>query len=120
MAEKRVQLDRLKSLEEGLRCEKYEVDSLKTKAAEMLKSGNQAQAAAQAQQVLNQYDHTADRIKILRREREEQYKHHRSWKQAYDEFQSWMSGVREKIPAAQLRRPLRHRERRNRPRRSPV
>ncbi|XP_043237695.1 nesprin-1-like isoform X2 [Amphibalanus amphitrite] len=103
MAEKRAQLDRLKSLEESLRCEKYEVDSLKSKAAEMSASGNQAQAAAQAQQILNQYDQTADRIRLLRREREEQYKHHRSWKQAFDEFQAWMSTVREKVPAVRQR-----------------
>ena len=47
-----------------MRCEKYEVDSLKSKAAEMSASGNQTQAAAQAQQILNQYDQTADRIRV--------------------------------------------------------
>ena len=50
---------------------------------------------------------TVDRLtrcrQLLRREREEQYKHHRSWKQALDEFQAWMSAVREKVPAMRQR-----------------
>ena len=43
------------------------------------------------------------RRQLLRREREEQYKHHRAWKQAFDEFQAWMSTVREKVPAVRQR-----------------
>ena len=43
------------------------------------------------------------RRQLLRREREEQYKHHRAWKQAFDEFQAWMFTVREKVPAVRQR-----------------
>jgi nesprin-1 len=51
-------------LEEKVRCEKIEVDSLKAKATEMLASGQQSHAASQAQEILNKFDTLAERIKV--------------------------------------------------------
>lgn len=51
-------------LEEKVRCEKIEVDSLKSKAAEMLASGQQSHAASQAQKILNKFDALAEKIKV--------------------------------------------------------
>lgn len=54
----------LQSLEEALRCEQYEADSLRTRTAEMAESGGQPQLVAHSQQLLGQYDQTADRVKV--------------------------------------------------------
>lgn len=62
--EKRVQLDRIKSVEEKVRCEKIEVDNLKAKASEMLSSGQQGQSAIQAQAILDKFDDLAQKIKV--------------------------------------------------------
>ncbi|KAK3865215.1 hypothetical protein Pcinc_029165 [Petrolisthes cinctipes] len=99
LSEKRAQLERLKSLEEKLRCEKYEVESLKLKASEMLASGQQAQAASQAQNILKQFENLSDRIKSLRGERETQYRDHRHYKEAYDDLHAFVNRTRDKIPA---------------------
>lgn len=64
MSEKRAQLERIKCLEEKVRCEKLEVDSLKAKAVEMMASGQQSHAASQAQDILNKFDSLAERIKV--------------------------------------------------------
>lgn len=64
MPEKRTQLDKIKNVEDRVRCEKIEVDNLKTKAAEMLASGQQTQAASQAQAILDKFDNLAERIKV--------------------------------------------------------
>ena len=53
IGEKRSQLERLKSLEEKVRCENIEVDGLKAKVQEMITSGKQGSAAYQAQEILN-------------------------------------------------------------------
>lgn len=53
MSEKRSQLERMKSLEEKVRCENIEVDGLKSKVSEMLASGKQGVAAPQAQEILD-------------------------------------------------------------------
>lgn len=87
------------SLEEKLRCEKYEVESLKLKACEMLASGQQAQAASQAQNILKQFENLSERIKLLRGERETQYRDHRHYKEAYDDLHAFVNRTRDKIPA---------------------
>lgn len=53
MSEKRSQLERIKALEEKVRCENIEVDALKAKVGEMIASGQQSIAATQAQEILN-------------------------------------------------------------------
>lgn len=53
MSEKRSQLERIKALEEKVRCENIEVDGLKAKVGEMVASGKQGIAASQAQEILN-------------------------------------------------------------------
>lgn len=93
----------MQSLEEKLRCEKYEVESLKTKAEEMLESDKQAQAASQAQNILKQFENLSERIKSLRIEREMQYRDHRHYKEAYDDLLSFVNRTRDKIPALKQR-----------------
>lgn len=62
--EKRAQLERLKAVEEKVRCEKIEVDNLRAKAVEMLASGQQGQAATQANAILDKFDDLAQKIKV--------------------------------------------------------
>lgn len=103
MTEKRAQLERIKNTEEKVRLEKIDVDTLKAKAAEMLASGQQSQAAYQAQQILNKFDHLADQVKKLLQDREEQYRDHRLYKEAYDDLLAWISRAREKLPSMKQR-----------------
>lgn len=55
LSEKRSQLEKLRYLEEKMKCERIEVSSLKSKAAEMMASGQQSQAAIQAQHILDKF-----------------------------------------------------------------
>ncbi|XP_054006700.1 muscle-specific protein 300 kDa isoform X2 [Hylaeus anthracinus] len=103
MAEKRCQLERVKALEEKIRCENIEVDGLKMKVAEMIASGPQGLAASQAQTILNRFDALFEKIKSLLIEREEQYKDHRLYKEAHDDIINWLSRAREKIPSMKQR-----------------
>ena len=45
-----------------MKCERIEVNSLKTKAAEMMASGQQSQAAIQAQHILDKFQKLADQV----------------------------------------------------------
>ncbi|XP_044734627.1 nesprin-1 [Chrysoperla carnea] len=103
MTEKRNQLERIKTVEEKVRCEKIEVDNLKSKASEMIASGQQSQAASQAQQILNKFDTMAEKIKSLLADREDQYRDHRLYKEAHDELLQWLSRAREKLPSLKQR-----------------
>lgn len=98
MTEKRSQLERIKATEEKVRLEKIEVDALKAKAVEMLASGQQSQAAYQAQQILDKFDNLGGQVKKLLSDREEQYRDHRLYKEAYDDLSSWIGRAREKLP----------------------
>uniref|UniRef100_A0A8D8Q2T6 Nesprin-1 n=1 Tax=Cacopsylla melanoneura TaxID=428564 RepID=A0A8D8Q2T6_9HEMI len=99
MAEKRAQLEKIKLLEDKVRCETVEVDSLKVKAGEMLASGQQSQAATQAKQILDQFDTLLAKVKSLLADREDQYKDHRVYKEACDELLAWLTRARDKIPS---------------------
>ncbi|XP_029680499.1 nesprin-1 isoform X2 [Formica exsecta] len=99
MSEKRSQLERIKVLEEKIRCENIEVDGLKSKVNEMIASSQQSLAASQAQDILNKFDELFEKIKSLLAEREEQYKDHRLYKEAHDDLIGWLSRAREKIPS---------------------
>lgn len=103
MSEKRTQLERIKAAEEKVRCEKIEIDNLKSKASEMLASGQQSQAATQAQQILNKFDEMAEKMKNLLADREDQYRDHRLYKEAHDELLTWLSRAREKLPSLKQR-----------------
>ncbi|XP_012271233.1 nesprin-1 isoform X8 [Orussus abietinus] len=103
MSEKRSQLERIKALEEKVRCENIEVDSLKAKVAEMAASGQQGLAASQAQDILNKFDALFEKIKSLLTEREQQYKNHRLYKDAHDELIGWLGRAREKVPSMKQR-----------------
>lgn len=51
-------------MDEKVRCEKIEVESLKAKATEMLASGQQSHAATQAKEILQKFDTLAEKIKV--------------------------------------------------------
>ncbi|KAF5308513.1 hypothetical protein FQR65_LT06178 [Abscondita terminalis] len=101
--EKRTQLDQIKIVEEKVRCEKIEVDNLSAKVSEMLASGQQGQAATQAKQILDKFNDLADKISKLLSERENQYKDHKVYKDAYDELQRWLIRAQEKMPQIKQR-----------------
>lgn len=103
MTEKRSQLDRIRTTEEKVRLEKIDVDALKAKASEMLASGQQSQAAYQAQQILDKFDVLADKVGKLLSDREEMYRDHRLYKEASDDLISWISRAREKFPSMKQR-----------------
>lgn len=99
MTDKRAQLEKLKEVEEKARCDRLDVDTLKAKAAEMIASGQQNQAASKAQETLSKFDNLYDKIKKLLADREEQYKDHRLYKEAHDELIQWLGRAREKVPS---------------------
>jgi nesprin-1 len=84
-------------------CEKLEVESLKSKASEMMASGQQTQAAGQAQEVLKMFDTLGSEIRRLKLEREEQYKDHKNYKETSDELVGWLTRAKEKIPSLKQR-----------------
>lgn len=99
MSEKRSQLERIKTAEEKVRLEKIDVDTLKAKAAEMIASGQQSQAAYQAQQILDKFDTLADKFSKLLADREDQYRDNRLYKEAFDDLIGWINRSREKFPS---------------------
>ena len=98
MADKRAQLERIKNTEEKIRLEKIEIEPLKQKTSEMAASGQQSQAAATAQQILSKFDYLAEKISKILTDREDQYRDHRLYKEAYDDLFNWISRAREKLP----------------------
>ncbi|ETN58450.1 calmin [Anopheles darlingi] len=98
MADKRAQLERIKNTEEKIRLEKIEIEPLKQKTAEMTASGQQSQAATTAQQILGKFDYLAEKISKILTDREDQYRDHRLYKEAYDDLFNWISRAREKLP----------------------
>ncbi|VEN42511.1 unnamed protein product, partial [Callosobruchus maculatus] len=104
LTEKKSQLGRIKTLEEKVRGEKFEVDNLKAQASEVLRSKRAGDAALDAQKMLDRFDTIADKIFKLSAEREAQHKDHKTYKEAHDEVQTWMTRAQEKVP--QLQRPL--------------
>ncbi|ODN01313.1 Nesprin-1 [Orchesella cincta] len=100
LQEKRAQLETIRNLEEKIVCEKLEVDSLKSKASEMVASGQQGQAAFQAQEVLKRFDDLSSEVKRLLNEREEQFKDHKAYQECHDELVGWLNRAKEKIPSA--------------------
>ncbi|KAL7297367.1 hypothetical protein TKK_0009753 [Trichogramma kaykai] len=103
MSEKRSQLDKLRILEEKGRCENIEVDGLKSKVEEMIASGQQSTAASQAKDILNKFDDLFGKIKSILSERQDQYKHHKLYKEAHDDLIGWLNRAREKIPSSKQR-----------------
>ncbi|KAK9694281.1 Spectrin repeat [Popillia japonica] len=101
--EKKAQLNRIKTVDEKIRCEKIEVDNLKAKAADMLASGQHGQAALQAKAILDKFDDLFAKVQKLLYERENQYRDHKNYKEAYEEFQRWLTRAQEKLPQLKQR-----------------
>lgn len=103
MTDKRTHLDRIRATDEKVRLEKIDVDALKAQAAEMVASGQQSQAAFQAKQILDKFDHLSDKVRKLLADREEQYRDHRLYKEAFDDLSAWIFRAREKVPSMKQR-----------------
>ncbi|XP_060527804.1 muscle-specific protein 300 kDa isoform X12 [Cylas formicarius] len=102
-SEKKTQLERIKTLEEKVRCEKIEVDSLKSQATEVLKSERTREAAIEAQTMLDRFDNIFNKIQKLLPQKNQEYKDHRAYKEAYEEVQVWMTRAQEKVPQLKQR-----------------
>ena len=101
MAEKRTQLELIRNIEERVRLEKIEVDNLKARTLGEILKGKQSAAAVQAQEVLGKFDNVFERVKKLLSDREEQFRDHRVYKEAYDDLSNYINRAREKIPILQ-------------------
>lgn len=69
----------------------------------MLANEKQGQVAVQAQNILKQFENISERIRLLRSERETQYRDHRHFKEAHDDLLSFINRTRDKIPALKQR-----------------
>ena len=103
LSEKRAQLEKMKNLEEKMKCERLEVDSLKGKALEMMASGQQNQAAIQAQHILDKFRHLSEQVRTTRAKCDEHFRDHKTYKEAYDDLMTWINRAREKVPVMKHR-----------------
>ena len=101
MPEKRTQLELIRNVEERVRVEKIEVDNLKTRTLEILLKGKNNPSAQLAQEVLQNFENVFERVKKLLSDREEQFRDHRVYKEAYDNLNNYINRAREKIPMIQ-------------------
>lgn len=97
--EKQAQLERIKTADEKVRLAKIDVEALKTKANEMIASGQQSQTAYQAQQTFSRFDTLASAMSKLLSDRETQYRDHRLYMEAFDDLTNWLNRAKEKLPA---------------------
>lgn len=93
----------MQNLEEKMVCERLEVEGLKAKASEMMASGQQSQAASQAQEVLKTFDTVGDEIRKLLIDREAQFRDHKVYAEALEELTGWLNRTKEKIPSFKQR-----------------
>lgn len=101
MPEKRTQLELIRNIEEKVRVEKIEVDNLRTKTRDMIMKGKDSPPAQQAQEVLTNFDNVFERVKKLLSDREDQYRDHKAYKDAFENLSSYVNRAREKIPMLQ-------------------
>ena len=101
MPEKRTQLELIRNVEERVRVEKIEVDNLKARSLEMIMKGKNQPSAQLAQEVLQNFEKVFERVKKLLSDREEQFRDHRVYKEAYDNLNNYINRAREKIPMIQ-------------------
>lgn len=101
MPEKRKQLELIRNVEERVRVEKIEVDNLKARTLEIIFKGKTTPPALLAQEVLQNFDNVFERVKKLLSDREEQFRDHKVYKEAYDNLNSYINRAREKIPMIQ-------------------
>lgn len=101
MPEKRTQLELIRNVEERVRVEKIEVDNLKARTLEMILKGKGTPPAQLAQEVLQNFENVFERVKKLLSDREEQFRDHRVYKEAYDNLNNYINRAREKIPMIQ-------------------
>lgn len=101
MPEKRTQLELIRNVEERVRVEKIEVDNLKARTLEMIIKGKNNPPAQLAQDVLQSFENVFERVKKLLSDREEQFRDHKVYKEAYDNLNNYINRAREKIPMIQ-------------------
>ena len=103
--EKRVQIDKLRNLDEKIRVEKIEVENLKLKSNQMLSSGQQNQSAINAKSTLQRFDELETRVKTLLHERELQFKDHKAFRIAQDSLSQYIQRCKDKISTMRQRSP---------------
>jgi len=86
----------LQTLTEKLSSEENEVEALKVKVDELAGSEKKKRAVG----ILRKFNAVRSRLKDLLTDKENQYKFHRSYKDAHQELVTWLSRVRERIPRA--------------------
>ncbi|XP_050523464.1 muscle-specific protein 300 kDa-like isoform X2 [Daktulosphaira vitifoliae] len=98
LSEKRSQLEKIKNLDEKIKSESIEMELLKSKAEEILKNGYQSSTIFDTRELFKKFDNISDKIKTLLSEREQQFKDHKSYKEAFDELSNFLNRSKEKIP----------------------
>lgn len=101
MPEKRTQLELIRNVEERVRVEKIEIDNLKARTLELILKSKNAPPSQLAQEVLKNFENVFERVKKLLNDREEQFRDHRVYKEAYDNLSNYINRAREKIPMIQ-------------------
>ncbi|KFM65651.1 Nesprin-1, partial [Stegodyphus mimosarum] len=98
LAEKKCQLDKVKSLQHKVQQEKLEVDNLSYRAEEMLERGPACIYTSQAMDIVHRFRAASENINSQVLQNEQSYKNHLSFKSNCDSLVSWMRQLREKIP----------------------
>lgn len=101
LSEKKTQLDKIRNLEEKIRCDKIEIDSLKVQADGVLRGKKSAQD--EAQKTFSRFDECLQKISKLYQDRDNQYRDHKTFKESHDEVQRWMTRAQEKVPQLKQR-----------------
>jgi nesprin-1 len=100
-SEKRAALEHIRTVEEKARSEMQDVNALKPKMNEMINLGLQTPATVEAQEIIETVEDLAKQIIALCKDREDQYRDHRIFKEAFEDLQNWLSRAREKFALVQ-------------------
>ncbi|CAL1291409.1 unnamed protein product [Larinioides sclopetarius] len=98
LAEKKCQLDKVKSLQHKIQQEKMEVDSLKTRSEEMIEKGPHCAYTSEAMDLVHRFYAASESINGLVLQNEQNFKNHQTFKSNCDNLVTWMRQLREKIP----------------------
>lgn len=98
MPEKRAMIERIKNAIDKINTEKMDVDVLRQNTNDT-NSGPQSMAGLEALQVLDRFEDCAKRFDKLLTEREDQYRDHRLFKEAFDDLTTWMTRAKDKFPS---------------------
>ncbi|XP_067130355.1 LOW QUALITY PROTEIN: muscle-specific protein 300 kDa-like [Centruroides vittatus] len=97
-AEKKSQVDRVKSLQHKTAQERIEVDHLKSRAVEMIDSGPESSHTTQAMNVVHKFATLSESINEQVLKNEQNYRDHITYKNLCDDLVAWMRQIREQVP----------------------